>query len=307
MSTDADAPLITLRSGSGSETCEVVIDVRAGGRVRSVLIVAGDPDDRVELLADPGPAEPWSSAWGSFVMAPWAGRTRHGRFDVGGRTVALAVNHDDGDGTGVGGGPLHPPRPPLPAGELAPGDVGRHSIHGTTFARAWTVDANDGTRIEMSCPLVGALDWPFAGTASQVVEVGPRSVDFALAVTSDGESFPAALGWHPWFAKPDAVEFEPSAMYELDDIRMPTGRLVEPSPGPWDDCFVATGPARLRWDRPTAPVVTITSDCDHVVVFDRLGRSSCVEPQTGPPDSLNLLPVTVSPERPLRRTMRWEW
>ena len=307
MSTTGSREPITLRAGSPGASCEVVIDVEAGGRLRSVGIVAGDPSDRVELLADPGPAQPWSSAWGSFPLAPWAGRTRHGRVDVDGRTVALALNHDDGDGTGVGGGPLHPPLPPLPPGDVAPDAVGRHSIHGTTFGRPWTVDELAEARVSLSCPLVGALDWPFAGTARQVVEVGARSIDFTLGVESDGDSFPAAVGWHPWFAKPDSIEFTPTAMYELDDIGLPTGRLVDPTPGPWDDCFVCDGPVRLTFDRPSVSAVTITSDCDHVVVFDRLDRSSCVEPQSGPPDSLNLAPDTITPDRPLRRTMRWEW
>jgi len=32
-----------------------------------------------------------------------------------------------------------------------------------------------------------------------------------------------------------------------------------------------------------------------------------VEPQTGPPDALNIRPVVVEPGRPLTATMEWRW
>src|SRR5690606_34548827 len=105
---------------------------------------------------------------------------------------------------------------------------------------------------------------------------------------------PVTIGWHPWFVKPvtDRLEFE--AMYRRGADGLPTGELVDPTPRPWDDCFVRPrGPLRLHYADPSggadqALVVTIASDCDHWVVYDEPVHATCVEPQSGPPDAANL-------------------
>ena len=40
---------------------------------------------------------------------------------------------------------------------------------------------------------------------------------------------------------------------------------------------------------------------------DQPEHTVCVEPQTGPPDALNLEPVVVTPDRPLTAAMTWSW
>ena len=146
-------------------------------------------------------------------------------------------------------------------------------------------------------------------------------VDAKLAVTSaareavrsyveadDGAVFPAALGWHPWFTKPDRLVVHPLAMFEQDDVGLPTGRLVTPTDPPWDDCFVLHEPVELHYDRRLAPVVTVASpDCEYWVVFDKPAHATCVEPQSGPPDALTLRPELPTSARPLRRTMTIDW
>ena len=57
-----------------------------------------------------------------------------------------------------------------------------------------------------------------------------------------------------------------------------------PSP-PWDDCFLGAPGAVLHHGRQR---LTLTSDCDHWVVFDETAHATCVEPQSGPPDAFNL-------------------
>jgi aldose 1-epimerase len=51
--------------------------------------------------------------------------------------------------------------------------------------------------------------------------------------------------------------------------------------------------------------IGLTSDCSHWVVFDELDHGVCVEPQSGPPDMLNLYPATdldtVAPGRTVVR------
>ncbi|MEM1333882.1 MAG: hypothetical protein AAGG08_10520 [Actinomycetota bacterium] len=67
----------------------------------------------------------------------------------------------------------------------------------------------------------------------------------------------------------------------------------------------------LHYERAAAARVEVTSDCDHLVVFDRPAHATCVEPQSGPPDAVNLggahAPDVVAPGSPLRRTMTISW
>ncbi len=113
---------------------------------------------------------------------------------------------------------------------------------------------------------------------------------------------PAMAGWHPWYRKPVDLEFTAAKMYEKDDEDIPTGRIVAPPPGPWDDTFTGlAGPPVLRW--PDGAVATITSSCDHWVIFTRPDHSLCVEPQTGPPDEFNSGPQVVVPGNPLTAEM----
>jgi aldose 1-epimerase len=266
----------------------VEIDPSAGGRLVQV-VANGEP-----LLVDAGPEpDPTSMSWGSFPMAPWAGRIRNGAFRFGGVDHRLATNHSDGDG---------PER--------------SHAMHGTVFGRRWSIDDADASSISMSCQLGGALGWPFGGVARQRIGVqADGHVRLDLEVESDapaaaGGEFPAEIGWHPWFRKPERLGFEPVAMYRRDHVGLPTGELIDPEPGPWDDCFVNTAPVVLHYARERASEIRVESDCDHWVVFDEPDHATCVEPQSGPPDAFNLPGVTahlVVPGEPLRRWMTIRW
>lgn len=290
---------VELFAGDATRNARVVMSPDAGGRIRQVFVTD------TPLLAETADASPTSTGWGSFPMAPWAGRIRNGRFTFMGDDVALDLNHQDGDRGGGDG--LTPPAPGT-HGDLPEQDRDRHSIHGTTFFRPWTIDAQQATRIEMSCDLDGALGWPFPGVARQAIELAPDHVDVEMTLESVGDAvFPASIGWHPWFAKPDRLEFDPIAMYEQDDAGLPTGRLVDVPPGPWDDCFVNRRAVRLHYDRDHAATVTVSSPAAHWVVFDRPDHATCVEPQTGPPDAPTLRPDVVSPGVALQLTMRIGW
>jgi len=267
--------LVLLTGGDVS----VVVAPTAGGRIGQIT-VADQP-----LLVDMPTVDAHPIGWGSFPMAPWAGRISAGRFAFDGVEHQLQLNHVDGDG--------------------APGRS--HSIHGTVFTRPWSVVDQSATAITMSCPLAGALDWPFGGMAHHRVEVEADQVTCELWIDTDDGRFPAELGWHPWFRKPDRLEFAPTAMYERDAFGIATGELVDPSDGPWDDCFLNSQPVALHYDRPNVPEVTVTSDCDHWVVFDHPSDATCVEPQSGPPDAFNLTPHVVDAANPLRRTMTVCW
>ena len=211
--------------------------------------------------------------WGSYPMVPWAGRIRHGEITFDGREVQLPVN-------------------------LPP-----HAIHGTGFVSRWEVLDQGLDHAELDC----ALDWPFGGRAHQHIQLTEQALVCVLSVVAGDRPMPATLGWHPWFRKPesDSIAFE--AMYRQDHEGIPTGELVDAAPRPWDDCFVRPrGPLELRYR--SGRVVTVSSDCDHWVVYDRPEHATCVEPQSAPPDGIRLgLAARLQPGELLQRTMTISW
>lgn len=275
--TTADERIVTLSAGDAV----VTVHPDSGGRIGQIMI------GEVPLLVDvPAIADRESLRWGSFPMAPWAGRIRNGRFAVDGAAHQLVINHHDGDA----------------------GDPDRaHSIHGTVWEKPWSVTEQAGATATLECTLDGALDWPFAGTAHQHLELHADRLVQTLAVRATAEPFPGEIGWHPWFRKPQRLVFNPSLMYRRDAFGIPTGELVAVTDGPWDDCFVNAEPVRLHYDREVAHTVTVISDCDHWVVYDRPAESTCVEPQSGPPDAFNLVHHVVTVDTPLTRTMTIAW
>jgi aldose 1-epimerase len=245
-----------------------------GGRISS-LVVRGS-----ELLKSDG-ASP--KQWGCYPMAPFAGRIRHGRFSFAGRDVQLDLNH-----------------PP-------------HAIHGTVFDRPWRVDDPETLSIDLGA------GWPFAGKVVQRFEVRDEGLNVSLTLFAD-EPMPASLGWHPWFRRrlagtadhptePSAsveLGFDAAWMYLRDDEGIPTGELVGPTPRPWDDCFTGLRSApRLTW--PGVLALEITSSCAYWVAYDEPEDSVCVEPQTAPPDFVNIKPSVTLPDQPLVATMSWRW
>jgi len=254
---------------------DLEVDLVNGGRLASIVI-----DGRELLVTDGfGPV-----AWGSFPMAPFAGRVRNGRFEFRGRRYQLPI-------------------------EMPP-----HAIHGTVLDRRW--DRLDECTIETAL----GPTWPFAGRAVQRFELDPGRLTCRLELHAD-EPMPASIGWHPWFRRrppvvdgapsdrrvgPLELELDAGAMFRRDEAGISTSELVSPPPGPWDDCFTdLRRPPILRW--PGYLELTITSDCPTWVVYTVPDDALCVEPQTAPPDALNVAPPIVEPGRPLVAEMIWTW
>jgi aldose 1-epimerase len=244
----------------------VAIDLATGGRI--ARLTAGG----VDLIAPRRPDDDARLGWGSYPMAPFANRVCDGRFEFAGAAYELPIT------------------------------LGPHAIHGTVLDRPWATTATSATSVSMRCDL--GPDWPFGGHAEQVVTVESHAVRCCLAVVAADRAMPADLGWHPWFVKPARVELDATAMYELDERMIPTGRLVAPAPPPWDHCFVGVRPPVLHYP---GVRVTVTSDCDHWVVYDHPAHATCVEPQTGPADSLNQRPRLLAPGERLARSMVIAW
>lgn len=106
---------------------------------------------------------------------------------------------------------------------------------------------------------------------------------------------PAQLGWHPWFNKPESLDFTATAIHRRDADGIASARpqaIGQLSWGDLDDCFtdvdenltITIGGRRLR----------LRSSCRQWVVYDRPTHATCIEPQSGPPNALNDDPVIVS-------------
>ncbi|WP_426803909.1 aldose epimerase [Stenotrophomonas sp. SrG] len=266
---DAQAPLPAghlhwLRAGE----LEVALAPEAGGRIARIR------HEGVEWLVDEQEGGAAAIAWGCYPMVPWAGRIRHGRFNFDGRAYALPTN------------------------------FGGHAIHGVGFALPWQIDSIEADSATLSLELPEDDHWPFGGTATQIIQLTPNSLELRLAVQAGTQPMPAVIGWHPWFRKPDELLFAPDAMYRRDEEGIAKLPLESASPGPWDDCFInqkditlVSGVRRLR----------MRADTDHWVVYDAAPHATCVEPQTGPPDAFTLAPKTLEPGQQLELRFELSW
>lgn len=246
-----------------------------GGRIASLTV-----HGQALLVERPvEPADPM--LWGCYPMAPFCGRVRNGRFMFDGNEYQLGLNHTP------------------------------HAIHGTVFAQAWSVNDLGDRSVTMTCPL--GDHWPFGGVAHQHIELTASGVVCRLGVTADELAMPAQVGWHPWLLKPAAARLEFARMYQRDGSGIPTGAIVAPPGGPWDDCFVGPlAPLELHYEHGDHTLaLTVDSDCEHWVVYDQPHHATCVEPQSGPPDGFNAAgngsSIRLDPHATLERTMRLSW
>jgi aldose 1-epimerase len=248
----------------------------AGGRLASLAI------DGHELLMTSDQDE---FSWGAFVMAPFAGRVRE----------ATLVYEDRN----------WPMRP----------NWGRHAIHGLVTRRRW---AQVG-RAEWTTQFTGPA--PYVGSITERLSLSASSLRWDLELLLTRRA-PATIGWHPCFLRRPldldafpamtrqentaALTFEASSMYDTEEAGIPDGALVSPSDGPWDDCFIGVRqPIVLRW--PELLELSITSTCDHWVIYTKDREVICVEPQTGPPDGVNINPTILEAGQPLAAHMEWHW
>jgi aldose 1-epimerase len=269
-------PNETMQLHAGDVT--VTVAPEDGGRLAQISVGG------IELLIDDPDRGPLQ--WGSYPMAPWAGRLRDGRFDFDGQTYRM---------------------PTTPAERW----LGEHAIHGTSHLDAWTLVDASRDQLSMEC----ALSWSLGGTAHQHLVLTDTELVCILGVRAGGLAMPAVVGWHPWFRKPQRAEFSFRRWYPRDEAYITDGRLADPppmtTPGSWDDCFLdALSPPTMWID---GLRVQVHSDCDHWVVYDQPTEATCVEPQSGPPDAFNLsrdgscLATRLEPGELLQRTMRVTW
>lgn len=254
-----------------TERALVAIDPIDGGRVSSLRV------DGLELLITEG-AKP--TRWGSFPMAPWAGRLGFARLYFGNTNVEFPVTS-------------------------AP-----HANHGTAMHNPWEVTDFSKTSLRLRTDL--QQPWPFGGWVEQVFELAVDHFRVEMTIHADDQAMPAQLGWHPWYRRelergePLEITFGADSMYVVDSAQLPTGELVSAPPGPWDDTFtnVSQQPI-LRWG--DALTVKLTSDMNHWVVFTRPDHAVAIEPQSGAPNDLNRAPHVLQPGDSLSGWMQLSW
>lgn len=157
-------------------------------------------------------------------------------------------------------------------------------MHGTGKDAVWEHDG-DG-RFHVDLP---GDPWPDRGIATLDYQVADDALTATLEWDSAGD-YGCSLGFHPWFRRQvDGVEVEaditPLRMAERGADHLPTGRIVDPAPLPWDDCFQLAAPPRLTW--PGILAIELTTDAGWWVVYTEPTGAICVEPQTAPPDAWN--------------------
>lgn len=245
----------------GNDTITVEIEPSAGGRIAQIRC------DGVKLLIDRADSTGDPVRWGCYPMVPWAGRVRHGRFDLDGVAYRLPVGPDG------------------------------HALHGVGFTSVWTVTGQTAAGVDMTVRLPTDPTWPFGGSTSQRIVVDGNTISLELSITAGDQRFPAVIGWHPWFRKPTRIEFHPNTMYRRVDGIAVDEQIAVP-PGPWDDCFVNVRPVVAAIDR---IVVELASDCTDWVVYDEPPHATCIEAQSGPPDAFNIRSDVLEPGRTLSR------
>lgn len=246
----------------------VTVAPHAGGRIAQI-IHRGEP-----LLVEYGPETSAMIAWGSYPMVPWAGRVRDGRFDFQGNSYELPLN------------------------------LGEHAIHGVGFGLPWRIDSHEEKFIELSLALPNDERWPFGGEARQRIEAVNRGLRMQLSVRAVDRAMPAMIGWHPWFRKPERLDFKPRKIYPRDGRGIAATPCIDPTPEPWDDCFVNSDPVLLHY---AGQSVRLLSDCVHWVIYDETAHATCVEPQSGPADSFNIEQTVLLPGETLERSFLIEW
>jgi aldose 1-epimerase len=268
--------------------CSLSVEPQFGGRLSSWLVDGHEllwQPDLSDGAAMPGANHPFG--WGSFVMAPYAGRIRNGKLAFDGVSYELPL-------------------------AMAP-----HAIHGTVYDVPWEVDEVTSDPDRSHCQLSVDLraPWPFAGRLVHRITLMEGAVRQELELRAV-ESMPATLGWHPWFPRtlngatgPVEWSFAGSnvSMMQRDEEGITTATLVPVPEGPWDDCFVGIGEVTVRW--PGLLEIVVSHDCPYMVLFDGLDHAVCVEPQTGPPNAVELTGEACRTEAGmnLSASMTWSW
>lgn len=260
--------LVDLSAGS----VRLVIDSARGARLSS-LSIAGD-EMLVGPLDESGRQRP-AFEWGSYPMAPFAGRIRHGRFDFQGGHFEIERRMEP------------------------------HAIHGMVDDVEWSVVERTTTDLRVSVEI--DRRWPFGCSVEQHFSLSADRLRIRGTIIAR-DTMPAQIGWHPWFRRPTTIDHAFTEWLPRDTDGLPVRHSVGDPPtldSTVDDCFVATGgpiAARVGSSR-----LTLSSDCSHWVVYNGAPHGVCVEPQSGPPNAAETGPFVLQRGERLERWFEISW
>jgi aldose 1-epimerase len=166
---DPRGDLIRLRHGS----LKAVVSPRIGRLVSLQDFSGGNVDDVIVPLRKwPAESRRWAKA-GAYPLIPYSNRISNGKLRHAGRSF----NVDP-----------HP-------------DAWPHSLHGHSHLLPWMAEAIGQDRVTLRVDSEPGNDWPWRLTAWQSFELSPGTLRVTLGIQNlDRKSFPAGVGWHPYFA-----------------------------------------------------------------------------------------------------------
>jgi aldose 1-epimerase len=258
--------LIRLRHGS----LEAVISPRIGRLVSLQDSGGGNVDSIVVPLREwPAESRRWAKA-GAYPLIPYSNRISNGELRHAGRSFAVDP---------------HP-------------DAWPHSLHGHTHLLPWMAEAVGPDKATLRVASEPGKDWPWRFSAWQSFELSPDALRVTLGIRNlDRESFPAGIGWHPYFAwAPDyTIRHDARWWWPCDEAYLPTRErrsLKEQA-----DPLPSHGTAYLaEWthvdvDRGDRAGLRLTADkiLSHLVIHHVQGGGYvCIEPVSHLADGFNL-------------------
>lgn len=232
----------------------------------------------VEVLAPAG-ENPIVGGW--YLMAPWVGRLENNQISFNGNTYLQKTNFQ------------------------------HWAIHGTfPFQSCEIISiAEDSIALRQS----STSDWLEAADIDCVWKVTNKGVQTQATVTTQGRSFPASIGWHPWFRRKleagEAAEYKLEAFekFHVNHEMIIDGTTTDNFCGPFDDSFyVPSGKASIAW--PGFYAIDIESSAKYIHLYEAR-NSVCIEPETAPPNGVNLLELELAQlvtfDNPLHISVNW--
>ena len=165
-------------------------------------------------------------------------------------------------------------------------DAAPDAIHGFAPTSSWQEIGNGYFALDLAEPYLGAR-------VEQRFELLDNALRWSLEYEAGESDLPFWMGLHPWFPREfdrggaAEINFHPGKMFERGSDYMPTGKLINPTPPPWDDAFTQVrGVPTVSWE--DVLQIKIESDAPYWVVYDQDPEGVCIEPQSAPPDAANL-------------------
>ena len=275
-----------------TENETAVFDLLWGGRLASLVI---NGQERIVTSPPLGESQP-ELRWGSYLMAPWAGRVAGAMMEWHGQTLHLPAN-----------------MPP-------------HSIHGLVCSRPTELVHRTAQRLTVACK----LDWALGGEVRQSITLRPGRLEMTAEITAGASSMPLWAGWHPFFRRPEDGDVEltlkASGRLEVSKDLIPTGQVIalsddedlregkRLSDSRLDLAYVnVVSPALIRW--PDLSMRIEWRDPIKTAVVFTPPYAFCVEPQSAWPDALHLASagvhgtglIELPPGQTKGLAMRWRW